>query len=605
MVASEAIVLASLARLIQPIVNDIYSGAKKIGVRGLARWEQKTSWQKIARRIKTIEQVRTIWRPEGAISIREFFHPPKFLYEKKPIRISRINELPGNATIVQGIVGQGKSVMMRSLAIEELLGNDAKWLPLFLELKDLSPKLGLTEAIYKLLDSYDIDVDADTIDYLFKSGKLSLLLDGFDELDQSIIKETSLEIEHLIRKYPELRIVISSRPGHEIQKSTSFEILPIAPIVESEYSAFFERLRVDAKKSQSLRQAIRSSPSKIGSLITTPLMLTLVVLVYESDSEIPDTLPEFFDGLFQVVFTRHDRQKANFNRKHHSGLPERKLQQLFEAFSFMTLQMGHSRVISHKQFEDVFDNAIAYCDGIKCEVDEFKQDMIKVACLLLEDGIDSITYLHKSILEYFSASFVRRLNDENAELFYTAAQEKARTWIDVLLFLKSIDALRYSKYYVLPTVSRHQKDIVAPLSQMDSASAQTVISKLYPEMGVYYKEEAGSYHRKAIGSLHPRAGEEIGDFGFLILDAISNAAPDNCDNLYDTFGGAPVEIDKALGFHIPAKLFFKIFGKKELSTAVGIFESRLLSIKQEAEKIIAGEVKKRLIFLNPNISNKP
>ena len=51
MSVNEAIALASVIRLIQPITKDLYEGAKKIGASGLNRWEQKSSIQKIGRRI--------------------------------------------------------------------------------------------------------------------------------------------------------------------------------------------------------------------------------------------------------------------------------------------------------------------------------------------------------------------------------------------------------------------------------------------------------------------------------------------------------------------------------------------------------------------------
>jgi hypothetical protein len=137
----EAVALASAARLVQPLVKDLYEGAKKGGVRGFRRWEQARFAQKLARRIKAIEDVRTLWKPDGAISIREFFHPPKLMVDGKGMHIGRVSDLPSNAVVIQGIVGQGKSVLMRSLAIEEILSNDAKRLPIFLELKDLSAKL--------------------------------------------------------------------------------------------------------------------------------------------------------------------------------------------------------------------------------------------------------------------------------------------------------------------------------------------------------------------------------------------------------------------------------------------------------------------------------
>lgn len=600
MAINEATALVSLIRLIQPITKDLYEGAKKVGVRGLNRWEQKSSLHKIGRRIRAIEQVRTIWKPDGPISFREFFHPPKFLVDKKPVRISRINELPVNAIVVQGIVGQGKSVMMRSLAVEELLSNDAKCLPLFLELKDLTPKIGLNQAMLRQLDSYDIDVDDDTLDYLFKSGKLALLLDGFDELDQAIVKDVSLEIEYLIRKYPELKLIVSSRPGHEIQKSTSLQVLPIAPLVESEYNAFLERLKVDPKKSLALRQAIKNSPSRISALITTPLMLTLVVLVYESDSEIPDTLPEFFEGLFQVVFTRHDRQKANFNRKHHCGLSERKLQQLFEAFSFMTIQLGYTRTVSHKQFEEIFENALTYTEHTKCELDDFIHDMTKVACLMLEDGSDSISYLHKSILEYYAAAFVRRLDDESANLFYRAIGENAAAWKDVLVFLKSIDAVRYSRFYVLPVISSHRQTIISPLAGASDAQLARLTSELYPGLGVYYRQhEDGKYHRGPVGDLWSRAGEEIGNFGFLLMDVIFSESPDEVDDLVETYGFPPTVVDKVFGFHVPAMMVFKKFGVSRLRESIGIFETQLIRSESEAQTIIAAEEKKKLIFALP------
>lgn len=600
MSVNEAIALASVIRLIQPITKDLYEGAKKIGASGLNRWEQKSSIQKIGRRIKAIEQVRTIWKPEGPISLREFFHPPKFLIDKKAVRITRINELSANAVVVQGIVGQGKSVMMRSLALEELLSNDAKWLPVFLELKDLTPKIGLIQAIFRQLDSYDIDVDDITLDYMFRSGKVALLLDGFDELDQVIVKDVSLEIENLVRKYPELKLIVSSRPGHEIQKSTSLQILPIAPLAESEYSAFLDRLKVDSKKSLALRQAIKSSPSKISTLITTPLMLTLVVLVYESDSEIPDTLPEFFEGLFQVVFTRHDRQKAHFNRRHHCGLSERKLQQLFEAFSFMTIQLGYTRTISHKQFEEIFENALAYTENTKCELEDFKQDMTKVACLMLEDGSDSISYLHKSILEYYAAAFVRRLDDESANLFYNRILDNPKIWNDVLVFLKSIDGVRHARFYVLPVIADHKKCIITPSREANDGQLALLIRNLYPELGVYYKQQdGGNYHRGAVGDLFSRAGEEIGGFGFLVMDILFKESPEEVSNLEETYGCLPIAVDKVFGVHVPAIMFFRNFGVAKLKESIGVFETRLIRAETEAKAIIAGEEKKKLIFALP------
>ena len=409
MAMMETITIASLARLAGPLVGDLYRQAKKVGARGLDKWGVDASVRKIGTRLKALDTVRTIWKTEP-ISMQSFFHPPKLIIDRQPRFISRLNELPENNVIIEGIVGQGKSILLRSLAIEELRSNDAKRLPVFVELKDLTEKTDIQVTLFKTLESYDIAVDEDTLDYLFKSGKIALLLDGFDEIEEYLIKPTYLFIEQLARRYPELSIIVTSRPGYEIQKSAAFATLKVAPLLASEYPAFLQKLGVTGEKSVDLRQAIRSSPSNIGGLITTPLMLTLVVIVYEAEARIPETLPEFFEKLFQVVVSNHDRLKGGFTRTHQTGLSERGLQTVFEAFCFMTLRMGHNRSLSSNQFHEIFDKAIQYTGGLKCEADAFKNDITKTACLMLEEGLDSITYLHKSILDYYSAAYVKKMS---------------------------------------------------------------------------------------------------------------------------------------------------------------------------------------------------
>jgi hypothetical protein len=434
------------------------------------------------------------------------------------------------------------------------------------------------------------------LEYFFKSGKASLLLDGFDELDEALVKETYLEIEHLSVAYPELQVIVSSRPRHEIQKATAFQTLEIAPLTPAEYPAFLSKLKVAPEKSLAVRQAIRSSPSKISNLISTPLMLTLVLIVYEAESQIPETLPEFFDRLFQVVFSRHDKIKAAFNRKHHSGLSERRLQHLFESFCFMTLQMGYSRTLTQAQFDEVFDLAISYSENCMCEADKFRHDITKVACLMLEDGIDSITYLHKSILEFYAAAFVKRLNDEHAKMFYESVVEKDTNWEEVLIFLKSIDPVRYSRNYILPVVERAKTEIIRPAAEATDAALIALVAALYPDLGVYFKErpgEPGVFQITAI-TVVSRPGEVVGNFGQLVMDALTKEAPGTVTDTSGLFG--PASVKQEIGTFVGAIPLLRRFGVKHLKTAVGMLSMRLDKAEQEAKAVVAAEEKKKLIF---------
>lgn len=595
------IATASLARLLEPLIKDLYQGAKKLGVNGLAKWEIKKSTDKIGKRIKAIEVVRTLWKQDGPISLLDFFHQPKLIINEKPTIISRVTELPSNFIVIEGIIGQGKSIFMRSLASEEIRSNNAKRLPIFIELKNLNAKMDLRLAIHKQLESYDIEVDEDTLNYLYRVGKVVLLLDGFDEVEENIIKQTYLDIESLTLKYPELQIVVSSRPGHEIQKSSQFQSLKIANLAQSEYSAFLTKLKISSERSLSLREAIKNSPSNISSLIKTPLMLTMVVMVYETESQIPETLPEFFEKLFSFIFTRHDSLKAAFTRRHFSGLSERRLRTLFESFSFMTLQFGYGRTLTQVQFDEVFDQALDYAEDCKCTSDNFKKDIIKVACLMLDDGIDTYTFLHKSILEYFAAAFVKRLGEENAILFYSSIVEKSRGWEDVLIFLKAIDGVRYSRHYLIPIINKHRTEIIDPANSENDSSFILQISKLYPGIGVYFKLDPKDKTRVQVtgfGSLDSRPGDEVGNFAFLLLDALNNIIPSTLttEELIMNFHADPTNSTHYLGIHVSTTPLLREYGTSELKKAVGILESRLDRFAEEGRTIIAQEEKKKLIF---------
>jgi len=178
-------------------------------------------------------------------------------------------------------------------------------------------------------------------------------------------------------------------------------------------------------------------------------MLTLVVWVYESEQEIPSTLKEFFEKLFHVVFTRHDSLKAGFKREHFSGLSESKLQALFEAFCFMVVQNGFGRSMNRSNFNEAFIQAIEYSEGCECDVDNFRKDIVKVACLMLEEGVDLTTFLHKSILDYFAAAFIIHNDDDLAQDFYSEAFDNFPDWMHTIHFLTEVDKYRYSRHYIL------------------------------------------------------------------------------------------------------------------------------------------------------------
>lgn len=87
-------------------------------------------------------------------------------------------------------------------------------------------------------------------------------------------------------------------------------------------------------------------------------MLTLLVLVYKSESKIPEQLSEFYENLFSLLLSRHDKCKPGYTRERLTRLNERKLQQVFEAFCFVTRKKELttiSRSDIHSAAEEAFN----------------------------------------------------------------------------------------------------------------------------------------------------------------------------------------------------------------------------------------------------------
>lgn len=613
------------AKTLTPLLGAIAKAGAGPIARALKNWSSAAALRKVAKTISKVENVKTLWSPDKEVSLYTFYYPSKVSAEpvfedlglaETPTeykRIERIEDLPSGNLTIEGIVGQGKSIFLRFLASQSVRDLQRTKMPIFVELRTLTAKLSLRQAIYRYLTALDVSVDDTVFEYLADSGHLILLLDAFDELLEELVPDVLNELDYLITKHPDLRIIVTSRPGNEIQKASGFRTVELGPLRRSEFPAFLQKLGLQSVKRAELLGAIDRSPSRIDQIIRTPLMLTLVVIVYESEREIPPTLSDFFERLFQVVFTRHDRLKAGFNRKHHSGLSERRLQTLFEAFCFMTLQAGHGRTLSREQFNQVFDKAIAYTQGCLCEVEKFRLDITKVACLMLEEGIDLATFLHKSIVEYYAAAFISHSTDDVARLFYQHALENYKPWAPVISFLRDVDQYRFAKEYTMHEASSFLQSIEAICESKDQSKLVKFIHTLQPGIGVAIRKTHGESGTefgsiRAYGPMtEPKSLSQarLPDYLFRAMDAVLPRTISDAELLSilksvphaSSLTGAEDEV------LVPYDVLIRHFGPLEFFRALEQLATETRNSITKARSVIEAQDRRKLIFADAKPSS--
>jgi len=492
---NEAITLIKAAETLKKPLDDLY-GTCKSGVKSrLKNWKANNNINALYRKISCIQKVKTIWQVNKEVNLKEFYYPSKIVINNKSVNINKADKLPlETSIIIKGTVGQGKSIFLRYICSQELkIGNR---IPVFIELRKIDDNTTIRDLIFSTLDAWGFDIDEDIFDYFAKSGKFLFLLDGFDEITSAHIQKTISQLENWSDKYNALRFIITSRPNSGIERSSRFRVFDLAPLEPEDQNGIISKLTPNSSQGNEIISALENSSSGIRDLITTPLMATLLIIVYKSSQRIPEQFSEFYEDLFQTLLFRHDKSKPGYFREKQCNVNERKLQEIFEAFCFHSSQENSSS-FSHKEVYNVAEWALKNTESL-CNSSSFINDIEKVCCLLIEEGFH-YHFVHKSVREFYSASFVRSRNEKFAKEFYSRMLKgQWRNWVQELSFLAQIDKYRFSVYFLLPYINQTAKRFDLSLTE-DIPETEKILAIL-DHCGSEIEFESKEYMPKLIRS---------------------------------------------------------------------------------------------------------
>lgn len=458
-------ITVALALLKKPIESAglVASGRAKDVV---ARLRASGNLRKLHQKLNATQKVKTIWNVDRALVLSSFYFPAKVKTQAGGIQqLMSVDDLPTNAVVLSGIVGQGKSILLRYLIGKEIKSGSR--VPIHLELRR-TPEQGLEYYVREVFDDLmETAGHPEVFDLFASNGKISLLLDGFDEVDPDRSQDVLTGIESLVSRFPSARVVVTSRPHSGIESSPLFDIVPIAQLSEADFSSFFKKvLSKDKELAERITDAVLTSPTQVKQLAATPLLATLLTIVYRANQKIPADFSEFYGELFQILLVRHDRSKSGWERKRKTKLSDREIQQVFEAYCYKLKSEGSSSIARSKAL-DVARSALE-AHQVRADEGHFLTDVVKVTCLLQEEG-GRVEFLHQSVQEYFAARYILGRPDEVARSFYSLvlSQKKWATWDQVLKFLGQIDKYRASIHFYIPAL----RQTLAYLESLGSIAA--------------------------------------------------------------------------------------------------------------------------------------
>jgi hypothetical protein len=434
---------AAATRIFLPrLVDGAAAGIKAM----LTRW----NFVKGISRLQRVRLIKPIWNPGKEGDIHEFYYPCPISVSRRKVLASGLDDLGADHVVITGRVGQGKSMLLRFLASNELesfgAGDHEVPIPLFLELRQFTSG-GLREFVLASLTEIGLECDASVFEYLAKRKQLALLLDGFDEVPTERRPQMLTDLERLRTRYEGLRIVVTSRPnisgiehlsGFATRKLLDLDAKTRAGLIRKQYGPD----QSDTAEGLILELGRR----ELGKLVTSPLMSVLVVIHYNTYQKLPETVAGFHEDLFDALLRRHDATKPGFVRPRASKMDDLTFRTWFDRLAFRAMKSGAASWARHGILEMASD--ALPLRGVAAGADDVLDDAVNITGLIVQEG-GEYQFVHKSIVEYHAASCVKRLSDRNAKRFYSRMRVGGKWiwWEEVLRFLMVIDRVRYLRYF--------------------------------------------------------------------------------------------------------------------------------------------------------------
>lgn len=317
-----------------------------------------------------------------------------------------------NKVIITGTGGIGKTTLLKHLFLNSI--KDTNYIPVLLELRSLNTSgdnISLFDAVFKNLVDNGFKMEEKYFEYSMQEGGYIILFDGLDEVNKEKEQVVTKEIINLAGKYPDNKYIVSSRPTDSFVGWNDFVEMQSMNLTKEQALDLISKIEFEnSVKQRFYKELDENLYEKYESFASNPLLLTMMLLTFDSRAAIPDKLNDFYEQAFATLFNMHDATKDAYVRDIRCKLGYENFKMIFAYFCFKSYFEGDfefTDVSLRKYLEQCKQK---FCD-IDFEIDDFQTDLIKSVCMLIKEGI-FYRFSHRSFQEYFAAWYTCKLTDE-------------------------------------------------------------------------------------------------------------------------------------------------------------------------------------------------
>ncbi|WNL38307.1 NB-ARC domain-containing protein [Halomonas sp. PAMB 3232] len=426
---SYAFFLEAGKRITAPIIDNIADRVSKKSARLInQRKFIKASEHFLATSYQKCSCVNTIVYPGEFKKIEDIYVPLTINSEEggESYKVDDVIDIfhHNNKVLIKDSAGMGKTTISKRVFLNLVL--QRKYTPIFVELRNLKDESILGQ-ILKMFGLNESDIDENFI----KNLGFAFIFDGLDEVPHKDKQSIAKKILEFSERFSEEKILITSRDEDVANIFYSFSSFNVRPLEKNESYEVIKRISKDPEIAERLIQEIKQKKdSTIDEFLTTPLYVCLLFSVYRHRSKIPNQKHIFYANVYDALFNHHDAtSKGGFFREKYSGLDSSNFEVVLRRLAFYCLRKGKVEFSMHELRTKIHE-IVEKIDFISCSSQSYLKDLTETVPLFQKEG-QSVRWSHKSLMEYFAASFVYRdTKDKNRELLLSLYRESASGELD-------------------------------------------------------------------------------------------------------------------------------------------------------------------------------